>query len=238
MSTKEIRVAVIDNSIDSSVYKPVEHWSDCLPVPWESFRAVSGRLPDLSDGYTHLIITGSEASIVERDAWVYREVEVVQEALEKGLPILGSCYGHQLLALATRGPSCVQRCPHPEVGWIPLRIVKRNGLLGEPGTTYAFSSHFDEVVNLDEDFEVLASTSHCPIQAFHLKARPVWGIQFHPEINVRAATEYLKSLINRGSLHSAVFEKALKMPPQDSGLIRRIVRHFLSSTAKAWEKYF
>ena len=63
------RLAIIDNSIDPGVYRPVEHWSRHLTVPWDAFVARDGRFPDPA-AYSHFILTGSEASILERDPWV------------------------------------------------------------------------------------------------------------------------------------------------------------------------
>jgi len=229
MKRDGVRVAIIDNSIDPSVYKPIDHWRTFLSVPWEAFRAAESCFPDLDKGYSHLILTGSEGSIMERESWVYDEAETVQEACERGIPILGSCYGHQLLALALRGPAHVRRSHQPEVGWIPVKIEKKNSLLGDEGKVYTFSIHFDEVIGLDDDFLVLASTSACRIQAFELKTKPVWGIQFHPEINISAARELLKNLIRLELKTSPLFKEVLKTRPKDAGLIRRILRHFLAS---------
>jgi GMP synthase-like glutamine amidotransferase len=226
---KDIRVAIIDNSINPSVYKPVEHWAAFLRAPFESFRAAEGRLPDLRKKFTHVILTGSEASILEREPWVGAEVEFVREILNREMPILGSCYGHQLLALALRGAAHVRRARRQEIGWWPIEIQAESRLLGKAGTVYAFSSHFDEVTDLDEDFRVLASTPDCAVQAFELIRRPVWGIQFHPEIDIPAAREFLVNLVNLGIKTSPLFGEALGMTARDSGLIRRILRHFLGS---------
>jgi GMP synthase-like glutamine amidotransferase len=230
-ASRNLLVAIIDNSIDPSVYKPVQHWAPFLQAPFASFRAPDGRLPDLGKGFTHIILTGSEASIVEREDWVRSEVEFVQDALERGLPMLGSCYGHQLLALALCGPAHVRRCKRPEIGWLPVAIREISGLLGKVGVAYAFSSHFDEVTGLDVRFRVLASSAGCPVQAFKLKGRPVWGIQFHPEIDIPAAREYIQNLIDLGLETSPLFAEALRLKPRDSGLIRRIVPHFLGVRA-------
>jgi len=229
---QDIRVAIIDNSIAPAVYKPVEHWAGFLGVPFVSFRAADGRLPDLGEKYTHLILTGSEASILEREPWVSAEVDFVRDAMSRDIPVLGSCYGHQLLALALRGPAHVRRALRPEIGWFPIEVHSVSGLLGKKGTVYAFSSHFDEVVGLDEDFRVLASTAECAVQAFELKGRPVWGGQFHPEISIPAGREYLSNLVDLGLRTSPLFQEALGMSARDSGAIRGIVRHFLQGPAK------
>lgn len=227
MKKEEVKVAIIDNSIDSSVYNPIEHWRAYLSVRWDSFKAKQSLFPDLKNGYTHLLLTGSEASILERESWVYEEVEVIQHAMEKGLPILGSCYGHQLLAFALAGPSRLRRCTPPEIGWIPIQIKEESELLGKKRRAFSFSVHFDEVFNLDDSFRVIASSKQCDVQAFQFKQKPVWGIQIHPEINIAAAKELLKKFASLGLETSTFYEKALKSRPRDSGLIYDIVRNFI-----------
>jgi len=229
MRPHKIKVAIIDNSINPSVYTPVEHWSKYLKVEWESFRAPRKFFPKFREGFTHLILTGSEASILDRKRWVQEEVELVQEAVALGLRLLGSCYGHQLLVLALLGPSHVGLCTVPEIGWIPIEVKEDNGLLGKKGLAYVFSSHFDEVLDLDDSFRVLASTDNCRVQAFELKGRPVWGIQPHPEIDIGAAQKFLKSLIGLRLPTGPLFEKALASVPRDSGLVGHILAEFLGS---------
>lgn len=229
---KQIKIAFIDNSIDSSVYDPVRHWKAHLDVEWEAFKATESCFPDFKKGFTHLILTGSEASILEREDWVYEESEVILEAVEKNLAILGSCWGHQLLAFVLRGPSQVRRSPHPEVGWIPVQIKKKNSLLGYKRQAFSFSIHFDEVVDLGSDFDILASSEYCSIQAFRLKNNPIWGIQIHPEINIREGHMLLKNLISLQLKTTPFFEEALMQRPKDSGLIRLIIKNFLASKSQ------
>ncbi|MFQ6109262.1 MAG: type 1 glutamine amidotransferase [Candidatus Aminicenantales bacterium] len=222
------KTAIIDNSIDHAVYNPIQHWKPHLKGEWRDFRAPFRILPDLDEGWTHLILTGSEVSILEREDWVREEVFLVQEALEQGLSILGSCYGHQLLAMAICGPSHLRRCSHPEVGWIPVQINKDSDLLGKKRKAFCFSSHFDEVINLGPEFHILASSEHCLIQAIQWKKKSVWGIQMHPEISIKQGKIFLKNVISRGFETSAFFEEALKQKPKDSGLIHQIMDKFFS----------
>lgn len=226
---KDVLVAVIDNSIDPSIYTPVEHWGKFLGVPFSAYRAPEGRFPGLKSRHSHFILTGSEASITEREPWVDDEVAFVQEAVARGFPVLGSCYGHQLLALALGGTGMVRRSARPEVGWYPIDILEKNDLLGEKGTLYAFCSHFDEVVGLGNGYRVLASTPSCQIQAFELIGRPVWGVQFHPEIDIPDARRFLRRLANLDLPTSPVFAAALRTEARDSGIVRRIVGRFLGA---------
>ncbi len=228
MKNREIKVAIIDNSINSSIYTPVKHWKSFFDEEWAAFKAKESQFPDLKSGeYTHLILTGSESSILEKEKWVYEEIELIQEAVEKNLHIIGSCWGHQLLAVALAGPLYVWRCTKPEIGWIKIFIKEDNSILGDEKQAFAFSSHFDEVINLSDDFVILASSEHCQIQAFQLRDHPIWGIQFHPEMNISDTQDYLKACISLNLETSSLFEKALKSIHKDSGLIYEIIERFL-----------
>ena len=88
---KPVKVALIDNSMDPEIYRPVEHWSPFLNCPWEAFTARDHKFPGWDDGFTHVILTGSEASILEMAPWALEEAEVIREALDRGLAVLGSC---------------------------------------------------------------------------------------------------------------------------------------------------
>ncbi|MGQ9470643.1 MAG: type 1 glutamine amidotransferase [Candidatus Aminicenantales bacterium] len=223
------RIAVIDNSLDPDLYQPVAHWKKYIPFPVVSFRAPEGKLPDLDDGYTHLILTGSEASIVQRDDWVREEVFLVREAVKKNLALLGSCYGHQLLALALLGEEYVRRASRPEIGWLEIKASEKSQLFGWLDSFFAFSIHFDEVINLPPPFRVLARTPDCSVQAFTVAGEKIWGIQFHPEISIPEARHFLVKLIGQANPHRALYEAALRSEPRDSGVIHHITSLFLSA---------
>jgi len=228
MLDQSIKIAIIDNSLDTSVYNPVRHWSLSLKEEWYSFRAKDRLFPDLGEGFTHIILTGSEASILDDYPWVAKEIKIIREAVKNNISILGSCYGHQLLALAFGGKACVRRSEHPEVGWFPIQIKKNSQLLGKKGEIYSFCLHFDEVVNLGTDYEILACSAHCQIQAFKMKGRQVWGLQMHPEINIKEARFFLQKLVSLNLPTAPYFIQALGQKPRDSEIINRIVEVFLS----------
>ncbi|MFC2169450.1 type 1 glutamine amidotransferase [Acidobacteriota bacterium] len=153
-------------------------------------------------------------------------MEVIKEAVERNLSILGSCYGHQLLAVALAGPTHVRRCDFPEIGWISLQIKEDNELLGKKGIAFSYSIHFDEVVNLDADFRILASSDHYKIQAFQFKNKAIWGIQAHPEISIPEGRMFLKKLISLYPETASLYKKALASIPKDSYLIHKIVKNY------------
>jgi GMP synthase-like glutamine amidotransferase len=224
----ETRIAIIDNAIYPKIYRPVAHWSAFLgDAAWMSFHAPAGNLPD-PDDFSHFIFTGSEASILERAAWVGPVVELARTACERGKYLLGSCYGHQLLAFALAGPDHVGRSPESEIGWIPIDILADSPLLGPPRKAFTFSVHFDEVRNLpDSSFEVLAASEICPVQAFRSRDRRVWGFQIHPEIQEPEARRLLAEFKDVFPSVRPLYEKALASPVRDSGLIHTIVDGFL-----------
>jgi GMP synthase (glutamine-hydrolysing) len=98
------------------------------------------------------------------------------------LPLLGVCYGAQLLAKKMGGK--VAKSAHREYGRANLNQVKDvTDLLSQVnvGST-VWMSHGDTIVELPEVFEQIASTENIPVAAFKWKDRPVYGIQFHPEV--------------------------------------------------------
>jgi GMP synthase-like glutamine amidotransferase len=230
-SSEPIRVAIVDNSIDPTVYTPVTHWAGFLDAPWQAFRAPDGELPDLGS-FSHFILTGSEASILDLQPWVADEIDFVKGAFEAGKDILGSCYGHQLLARALAGPAHVGRCREPEIGWIPVDIKPAAPFLGPPGPAHVFSLHFDEVRDLPADrFDILASTAVCPVQGFSVRGRNVRGFQIHPEIDIPMAEALLRAVVETHGRGWEACAEALGRPRLDSGLISRIVNAFIRFSA-------
>jgi len=229
IKNKDTRVAIIDNSIDKNIYDPVRHWSSFLDVAWSSFQAKKSLFPvDLEKDFTHVILTGSEATIMERPQWVLDEVEFVKEAASKKIPVLGSCYGHQMIALALAGPKSVQRSCAPEIGWIPIKIIKDSTILCKERLFFSFTIHFDEVIGIGSDFDVLALTPLCSVHAFQKKEAPVWGIQSHPEISPGSGKILLKKLIEEGRGPIDIYNKAYHSLPKDSGIIKYVVDAFVN----------
>jgi len=110
------------------------------------------------------------------------------EYLEKAdFPVLGICAGHQYMARFFGGnaePSKV-----PEFGKIELALLSKDNELfdGVPEKSIVWESHNDEVTVLPKDFELLAKSENCKIQAMQHKNKPLYGLQFHPEVE---HTEY------------------------------------------------
>jgi GMP synthase (glutamine-hydrolysing) len=99
-----------------------------------------------------------------------------------GVPILGLCYGMQLACQAMG--SKVQPAPSREFGRAHCHVREAGGLFaGVPDETTVWMSHGDQVQQLSDDWIPLAATDTCPIAAVRHRRRPVFGLQFHPEVS-------------------------------------------------------
>lgn len=112
-----------------------------------------------------------------------KELGNLSEMIKKAsVPLLGICAGHQFIAHFFGGeakPSTI-----PEFGKITLERtdVKSPLFEGVPKSSIVWESHNDEVTVLPKDFENLGSSKNCEIQAMQHKSRPIFGLQFHPEV--------------------------------------------------------
>ena len=109
------------------------------------------------------------------------------EFLKKAdFPILGICAGHQFMARYFGGEAKPSKVP--EFGKIELTVLKKDKIFeGVSEKSIVWLSHNDEVTQIPKDFEVLASSENCKVQAMRHKEKPLYGLQFHPEVE---HTEY------------------------------------------------
>jgi GMP synthase (glutamine-hydrolysing) len=123
-----------------------------------------------------LILSGGPSSVYEAGA-----PRCAANLFELDLPILGICYGMQLACDALGGK--VQSVRAREYGRARCTITVNDPLFqGVPTETDVWMSHGDQVAQVSDDFIALATTETCPITAVRHQSRPVFGLQFHPEV--------------------------------------------------------
>jgi GMP synthase (glutamine-hydrolysing) len=123
-----------------------------------------------------LILSGGPASVYAEDA-----PKLDPQLLELGIPVLGICYGMQLLALRLGGR--VEGAEVGEFGRSQLTVNDPGRLLaGLPAEQSCWMSHRDTVFAAPPGFRALASSTESPVAAFESEERAVYGIQFHPEV--------------------------------------------------------
>ena len=146
------------------------------------FHAPSGELPD-SFAFDGCVVTGSKASVYWDEPWIGRLKEWVGDAVQAGLPFLGVCYGHQLLADVTGGQ--VEPMGEYEIGYRTVNQIRDNLLLdGVDEEFTVFTTHSDRVRTAPPGSEVFAQNDY-GIHGFR-KDR-VFSVQFHPEYDMQTA---------------------------------------------------
>jgi GMP synthase (glutamine-hydrolysing) len=139
------------------------------------------KLPQLDDQTLGIILSGSPFSVMQPDA-----LKFDLDAIANQLPVLGICYGAQLMTDYYGGT--VARSEKREYGKASLirSEVKDPFFSRVPKRSQVWMSHGDTIRKLPEDFEILASTDSIPVAAFRAARgrfkKPMLGIQFHPEV--------------------------------------------------------
>lgn len=195
-----------------------------LDVPLEEFQCASGEIPN-DFNYDGFVITGSWSSVYWDRQWIQQLRAWVEGAVKIGLPGLGVCFGHQLLAEI--GGGHVESMPEYEIGYRSVHHDGSNHLLaGLPDPLTVFTTHSDRVAIPPRDAHVFAQNDY-GIQGFR-KGR-TFGIQFHAEYDMDMAEQ-----ITRGKnslpatrrqqvldgIHQAHYEEACKA--------KRLFDNFLS----------
>ena len=134
------------------------------------------KIPGITPEIKGVILSGSPCSVRDKGA------PTVDLMLFKKVPLLGVCYGAQLIAQQTGGS--VMPSQNREYGRAKLATVDHhNELLKEISIdSQVWMSHADTIVSVSDAFEIIASTSSVKIAAFRKKGENLFGIQFHPEV--------------------------------------------------------
>lgn len=176
----------------------------------------SESLPDPSQ-FSGFIVTGSASSVTERAAWMLRVERYLAGVVESEQPVLGICFGHQLLGQALGG--LVEQNPRGrEMGTVELEIVADDPLLDRNSQpSLAQTTHVDSVTVLPRAARVLAATALEPHAALRFGPR-AWGVQFHPEFDAEVMREYVETraelLLREGRDPEALLKR---IAPADAG---------------------
>ena len=141
-----------------------------------------------------IILSGGPASVYEQGS-----PKLDPKILDLGIPVLGICYGFQILAQSLGGR--VDRTGLREYGATNLEIKDGGVLLqNQPNLQVCWMSHGDQVMQAPAGFEVLASTKTTPVAAFESKDKKIFGVQWHPEVkHSEQGQRVLENFLYRGA---------------------------------------
>lgn len=165
------------------------------PADVDVVAPAAGEALPAPDAPRGVVVTGSSAMVSAREPWSERTAGWLARAVGAGTPVLGICYGHQLLAHGLGGAVG----PNPrgrEIGTVevrPTRAARGDPLLRALGAgALAHTTHVESVLALPPGAVRLAENEADPHQAFAVGER-AWGVQFHPEFDAAAIRGYLEA---------------------------------------------
>jgi GMP synthase (glutamine-hydrolysing) len=190
----------------------------------------AGGAPPSREGFAGVIVTGSGAMVTDRADWSEASARWLREAAHAGMPLLGICYGHQLIAHALGG----------EVGWHPAGREMGTVALelhadaahdplfaGLPAQFAAQATHLQTVLRAPDGATVLARSEHDACHAFRW-GHHAWGVQFHPEFSTTHMRGYVRArrdaLRGEGRCPHALVRE-VSATPHARRVLRRFVRH-------------
>jgi len=176
-----------------------------------------------------VIITGSHAMVTDQEPWVLKLIDWIPQILKQNIPMLGICFGHQILAQSMGG--LVSYHPGgPEIGTVPITLSpegKQDCLLGTmPKVFMAHTTHAQTVIRLPAEAHLLAENSFEPHHAYRI-GKNAWGVQFHPEFTAEIMNEYVSEqaskLMNDGYDVKAL-QSAICNTVESNGLLKRFMK--------------
>jgi GMP synthase (glutamine-hydrolysing) len=209
------------------------HWfRSTMRLPRERVVVVDARaeagLPD-ARAYAGVVLTGSASMVSEREPWSERTAEWLRGVVDHGTPVLGVCYGHQLLAHALGGRVDYNPLGR-EIGTVEVELgdaASADPLFrGLGDRMLAQATHRQSVLEPPPGGEILGRTALDPCSAFRVNAH-AWGIQFHPEFSVATLAAYIaerRDAIRHEGGDPGALTAALRPAPASRRVLTRFAR--------------
>lgn len=211
-----------------------EHWTaDGMGLEsgqWKCVRALDGEMPERPDVYAGCVITGAHEMVTEGADWMQETGAWVVNAAKAGLPILGICFGHQLMAQSFGGEAGY----HPkgmEIGTVSVAMnenAETDPLFSNlPKSFQAHVTHSQTALKVAKDAVVLGGSDHDQHQAVRF-ADDAWGVQFHPEFNATDISYYVEQLageLEKQGRNVPAIRESVEETPVSAGLLTAFVAY-------------
>jgi len=183
----EKKVLILDYSVDKIEAAAIKRWLPAEAHVTTFFIDTEESFPDdlIKHEFTHVVHSGSELSITETSPFTKKAVTYIRDIRDQGIAQFGICYGHQLVCMALLGEHAVRSSPNGlEVGWGNVAFTDKGmECLGLRKSEVVWRYHYDEVTELPQGSELLATNPHTEIQAYINAEQKLLGTQFHPEFD-------------------------------------------------------
>ena len=177
VNTGSLDLYVVRNEVEPGCEYHCDALAAHFPTADEVEFVAGERVPlDAADG---VVLTGSTAGVYESDSrpWIAEQEELVRELVDREIPTLGVCFGHQVVNAALGGTV-------ENVGTTATLVeaTLADDPLFDGVDPIVVSLHGDAVTERGENMEIIASADHARVFATRHRSAPLWTVQFHPEI--------------------------------------------------------
>lgn len=205
---------------------------DACDSPSEVFSVIdmieNPELPN-AELLSGAIITGSHAMVTDQEPWVLKLADWIPQVLKQNIPMLGICFGHQILAQSMGGLVAYHPGGH-EIGSVSITLTlegKEDCLLGSlPEVFMGHTTHAQTVIRLPAGAHLLAGNKFEPHHAFRI-GENAWGVQFHPEFTAEIMSEYVSeqtSTLMSNSYDIKALQSAICNTVNANGLLKRFMK--------------
>ena len=159
------------------------------------FDVINGQYPRAINDYDLYLLPGSSASACHKTPWIQEECRMIEKLHAQQKPMLGLCFGHQIISKALGG--MVKKSPFPWQGGIKSYDIVGQHKWIEPVVTIinAHASHDDYVIKKPNDARIFAQNEQCPIAGFTIQNH-ILSFQLHPEIDHIMMKRFIKMRLN------------------------------------------
>jgi len=197
----DVRVLVVDYTSDG-MFTEMGRIPAALPegTQVDHVHAITTRrwVDDALRNYSHIILSPTGIPVPREEDWFDDNCAQIREIVQEKAPLLGVCFGHQILPQVLGDLDASARAPEAEYEIAELKvsalIINDPVLAPLAGDRFVYSMHSDSVIRQRAEavgLKVLAWTDKCSAHALRLPGHPVWGVQFHPEVSRKIFAEFL-----------------------------------------------